>query len=125
MGGHQRAIEGRERRPRGRRRRRLALDPALPSGERAALVGKGGHGHDAGGDDRGDVGFMRLGRAVAREHGELAPEHEARGRHGRPSTSTLASMSAFSTIGALPPTAMMMTQVPVDSTVNGSLREAR
>ena len=39
---------------------------------------------------------------------------------GAPRTSTLASMSAFGSSRPFPPTAMMMTQVPVEITVNGS-----
>ncbi len=44
---------------------------------------------------------------------------------GAPRTSTLASMSALGSRRAVPPTAMMMTQVPVEITVNGSRLDMR
>ena len=44
---------------------------------------------------------------------------------GSPRTLTFASMSAFGSRRAVPPTAMMMTQVPVEITVNGARRDRR
>ena len=120
MGGHQARIEGRERRARLRGRGRLALDPPLAPGERAALVAKRRQGQGARRDDGGDVRLpASAGLSPASAANSRPPMKRAVGT-GAPRTSTLASMSAFGSSRPFPPTAMMMTQVPVEITVNGS-----
>ena len=64
------------------------------------------------------------GRSPARTANSRPPMKRAVGT-GRPSTSTLISMSASGSSRPLPPTAIRIAQVPVDTTVNGSLRWAR
>ena len=64
------------------------------------------------------------GASPARTANSRPPMKRAVGT-GSPRTSTLASMSALGSSCAFPPTAMMMTQVPVEITVNGSRLDTR
>ena len=64
------------------------------------------------------------GNSPARTANSRPPMKRAVGT-GSPRTSTLASMSALGSSRAVPPTAMMMTQVPVEITVKGSRLDTR